>query len=259
MTKTHPTLFPVPNTMAAAAAELNTFEVEIEQFGFSPITVVDLVINAINDYVLDGADALRDYLSKTKKLWSAEELWRTISAILGFVQDVVDRNMDRFELYCFTQIFPIPAMMTLPSDLPQIGHAPTAADEAQLDEELLALRRRLRRAAAYRAVLQAERDNLKAAVARIDTAALQRQQAVAVCKRLKVPFVADNVTFLVDSARQVVAAGTTLSLSIAKTPARRKSGGGLVRGAGTIDALRSVKRKRAEVNAPDLSGLAERL
>lgn len=34
------------------------------------------VINAINDYVLDGADALRDFISRSKHEWNDDTLWQ---------------------------------------------------------------------------------------------------------------------------------------------------------------------------------------
>ena len=69
------------------------------------------VINAVNDYLYDGADAVYDVLSRTgmyepeqlRKVgtWLACDLLNNtqgVNAILGFLQDKVDKYFDKFEV-----------------------------------------------------------------------------------------------------------------------------------------------------------------
>eukprot|EP00043_Microstomoeca_roanoka_P003248 m.42853 g.42853 ORF g.42853 m.42853 type:complete len:234 (-) comp11982_c0_seq1:252-953(-) len=111
--------------------ELPTYELEAQYFGFLPTTIIDLVINAVNDYVLLSADSLKDFLLENPSSPFREEpehVWKAVTAVVNFVQDAVDKYFDKFELYCFRNVFKVPEEMPVPGDLPSSSRKESAND-----------------------------------------------------------------------------------------------------------------------------------
>lgn len=127
--------------MTAPSKEIQNFEVETQFFGFNPLTIVDLAINAVNDIAFDRAEELRKRLLLHHSNLDEDELLQTLNAVLNYVQDSIDKYFDKFELYCLTEVFRIPAHISLPGDLPK--QSPTDAHVEALDQERLALRKRI--------------------------------------------------------------------------------------------------------------------
>eukprot|EP01147_Barroeca_monosierra_P005087 gene5087-6983_t len=113
---------------------LQTYELETQYFGFLPTNVIDLVINAVNDYVLSSADSLKTFLLESNSSPVREEpehVWKAVIAVVSFVQDAVDKYFDKFELYCFRNIFKIPEHLNVPGDIPRLQSRPAGAPELQ--------------------------------------------------------------------------------------------------------------------------------
>eukprot|EP00050_Salpingoeca_kvevrii_P015965 m.51523 g.51523 ORF g.51523 m.51523 type:complete len:225 (-) comp6617_c0_seq1:367-1041(-) len=126
-------------------AEATTFEDETRFFGISPVNVVDLVINAVNEFAVDGAENVMSLLKEPERVESlsvdVDHLPENMNVALGFVQKAIDKYFDLFELYCFKNIFHIPETLPLPGDLPEV--VPTAEEEEALDKELKQLREQI--------------------------------------------------------------------------------------------------------------------
>ncbi|EGD82599.1 hypothetical protein PTSG_03253 [Salpingoeca rosetta] len=137
--------------------ELPTYELEAQFFGFLPTTVIDLVINAVNDYVLLSADSLKTFLLESSSSPFREEpdhVWKAVTAVVNFVQDAVDKYFDKFELYCFRNVFKIPEALPVPGDIPAGQRAPQPSGENSLQTIITDINTELDRHAKLRAELR---------------------------------------------------------------------------------------------------------
>ena len=65
-------------TLNMAVREIQNFEVETQFFGFNPLTIVDLAINAVNDAAIDGAEDLRKKILQQNEEIDEDELLRVL-------------------------------------------------------------------------------------------------------------------------------------------------------------------------------------
>ena len=127
--------------MSQKAAQLATpipYAAESAFFGFNPLTFVDDIYNATDDYVCDGVDALEQCLRGLEKDDRAnagagggggggagagassssggggasaeanERIARGCDQIIAKIRGVVDKNFDKFEIYVLKNIFHMP-------------------------------------------------------------------------------------------------------------------------------------------------------
>lgn len=88
-----------------------------ELFGFSPLRVVDDIINSVNAIASNSIAAVESFVTKTEsKLDGPQETNRYqgelesgMSKLRKLLQDSVDECFDKFEVYAMRNIFNIPA------------------------------------------------------------------------------------------------------------------------------------------------------
>lgn len=73
-----------------------------EHFGYAPLTVVDEVINAINDIMYASTEQIE------KILGGSDDVLRGTAKLESFMEHIINRNFDKFELYAFRNVFTIP-------------------------------------------------------------------------------------------------------------------------------------------------------
>merc|ERR1711879_48490 len=115
------------------------FDREEEFFGFPPVRFIDEVINTVNEYACNAADALEEALrialaKREGKPVANEALQNGSDQVLKILQESIDKNFDLWELYVLKNTFVVPPEFA--SFKNQQG-----ADELDRPAEIEALRR----------------------------------------------------------------------------------------------------------------------
>ncbi|KAI5953767.1 hypothetical protein KGF57_003976 [Candida theae] len=85
-----------------------------EHLGFAPIKVVDEVINAVNQIMVQGIEALENYLTNVHAQGQLpdtithDEILAGTAKLESLLQYRIDFAFDKYELYCLTNIFHVP-------------------------------------------------------------------------------------------------------------------------------------------------------
>lgn len=89
-----------------------------EHLGYPPITVVDDVINAVNHILYKCTRAMETYLKERQEDNIGDEIWKRLEdreikegtvKLETLLENQVDKNFDKFELYALRNIFTIPS------------------------------------------------------------------------------------------------------------------------------------------------------
>ncbi|KAG5419094.1 hypothetical protein I9W82_002861 [Candida metapsilosis] len=86
-----------------------------EHLGFAPIKVVDEVINAVNQIMVQGIEALENYLTNVHAQGQLpenithDEILSGTAKLESLLQYRIDFAFDKYELYCLTNIFHVPS------------------------------------------------------------------------------------------------------------------------------------------------------
>lgn len=101
-------------SMSVHSTEERVSEILAEHFGFAPISLVDEVINAVNDIMYKCTAAVETYLVERQqqrpfpKTHGLNEIKMGIAKMETLMENQVDRNFDKFELYTLRNILMIP-------------------------------------------------------------------------------------------------------------------------------------------------------
>ncbi|KAI3404484.2 hypothetical protein KGF56_002676 [Candida oxycetoniae] len=85
-----------------------------EHFGFSPIKIVDDVINAIDSITIKGVEAFEKFLldlhseGKFPSEVTVDDIHKGTAKLESLIQNKIDFSFDKYELYCLRNIFNIP-------------------------------------------------------------------------------------------------------------------------------------------------------
>ncbi|KAJ3107455.1 hypothetical protein HDU97_004051 [Phlyctochytrium planicorne] len=114
----------------------------VEHFGFPPIEFIDDVINSVNDLMYQAMEEFQRFVEG--EVDDQVEVEKGMAALETLLENAIDKNFDKFELYALQNIFSIPrnASIVLPQ-YKDIDPNATEEVEAELDREIEELRRRL--------------------------------------------------------------------------------------------------------------------
>jgi len=147
-------------------AEDNTFPRETSFFGFHPLSFVDDVIDASQDYSSACVETL-EYFLKEKLYEKLDPARRDVAIsegceqVLKVLANALDKSFDKFELYALSNIFHIPTNLVLPGEdtnthtsqtnSSQTSEAPSLSQEEELalDKELYELRVKINQTKLY--------------------------------------------------------------------------------------------------------------
>ena len=115
-------------------------ERERAHLGFAPVSFIDNIINATNDYCCDGIDAIEEELSQALPSVDAAAITHACDQLQALLQGPIDKNFDKFELFALGNSFKVPDNLPPPPTYPQ--HEMTL-EESELDEELEELRKQV--------------------------------------------------------------------------------------------------------------------
>ncbi|CAG8772792.1 15468_t:CDS:2, partial [Cetraspora pellucida] len=120
----------------------NTIETLVEHFGFAPISVIDDVINSVNDLLYTAIMGLEQFV--LSELNSSEEVDQGIHQVETLLESLVDHHFDMFEIYTLRNIFAIPDKLEIV--LPHregMDFTLDQAKEERVDQELDAMRKKV--------------------------------------------------------------------------------------------------------------------
>jgi len=181
--------------VAAGTEEIANFEVETQFLSFSPVTFVDAVINAVNDYSYDSSERMLEEIIKLYPNIDPAVLRQDVDKLLNFVQDAIDKYFDKFELYCLSNIFKVPAHIKLDSDLPGDDQGQDE-DAKEVDKQIESARKRIKKATGKRAELREELSSLSMAIQKTLAEQKWSNAAAATCKKHHAETPRDHVQFL---------------------------------------------------------------
>lgn len=92
----------VAEAIAGDDEYVRTTRVLAEHLGYAPMDAVDDVINAINDIMYASTEQVE------RALGGGEEVQRGTAQLESYLEHVINRNFDRFELYAFRNVFAVP-------------------------------------------------------------------------------------------------------------------------------------------------------
>jgi hypothetical protein len=113
-------------------------------FGQEPIRIIDDIINSVNDYATDSINAVQQCLLRQTDA-TAEEVNEGIEKLQKTMQESIDKNFDKFELYSLKNIFQVPSDLNI-EDLNEEVEEFTEEEELQVDEEIATLRQEIEQA-----------------------------------------------------------------------------------------------------------------
>lgn len=87
-----------------------------EHFGFAPLVLIDEIINAVNEIMYKGTEAIESFLKEQKNIKtsgifteiSLDEIETGVGKLETLLEFTVDSYFDKFELYCFRNVLNIP-------------------------------------------------------------------------------------------------------------------------------------------------------
>jgi hypothetical protein len=142
--------------LSTAPEATRNFDREEEFFGFHPVRFIDDVINAVNEYACNAADALEESLRgalakrEGRPVADGEALQRGSDKVLKIVQESIDKNFDLWELYVLKNTFVVPPEFvsfkneTEQLDRPNEGKVVALTKEnTKLDQEIEQLKKRV--------------------------------------------------------------------------------------------------------------------
>lgn len=99
--------------LSSAPEATRNFDREEEFFGFPPVRFIDEVINTVNEYACNAADALEEALrialaKREGKPVATEALQNGSDQVLKILQESIDKNFDLWELYVLKNTFVVP-------------------------------------------------------------------------------------------------------------------------------------------------------
>lgn len=99
--------------LSSAPEATRNFDREEEFFGFPPVRFIDEVINTVNEYACNAADALEEALrialtKREGKPVANEALQNGSDQVLKILQESIDKNFDLWELYVLKNTFVVP-------------------------------------------------------------------------------------------------------------------------------------------------------
>eukprot|EP00039_Didymoeca_costata_P026351 m.15784 g.15784 ORF g.15784 m.15784 type:complete len:211 (-) comp5484_c0_seq1:96-728(-) len=123
--------------------DMNYFETETQFLGFSPVTFVDYVINAVNDACYNSSEDIVKRIIAANPSVDEGLLRQDVDKVLNHIQDAVDKYFDLFELYCLRNIFKVPKFMHMDSDVPKESLEELQDEEKDVDAKLEDIRVKL--------------------------------------------------------------------------------------------------------------------
>ncbi|KAG5440662.1 hypothetical protein PCK2_000250 [Pneumocystis canis] len=84
-------------------------ELLTEHFTYPPLSLIDDVINTMNTLLYEAVGAIEQYMQHLPaSMISGKEIDQGVHQIETFLENIVDRNFDAFELYALRNIFIVP-------------------------------------------------------------------------------------------------------------------------------------------------------
>ncbi|CAG5117966.1 unnamed protein product [Candidula unifasciata] len=131
------------NSGPVTETETNNFEYEAQHFGFTPITLLNGMFNAVCDLYREALKAFCKTCSeKYPNVMSETEYKNARHAVSEFIDKDVCMLFDKLEYFLLHQVFTIPDDVVLPEDQCQLQRL-SDAEETQLEKQIVDVRKRI--------------------------------------------------------------------------------------------------------------------
>ncbi|BFZ00274.1 hypothetical protein BsWGS_03313 [Bradybaena similaris] len=131
------------NIGTAAETQTNNFEYEAQHFGFTPITLLNGMFNAVCDLYREALKAFCKTCSeKYPNVMTETEFRDARHAVSELIDKDVCMLFDKLEYYLLHQVFSIPAHVVLPEDQCQLQRL-SQAEETELENKITDVRKRI--------------------------------------------------------------------------------------------------------------------
>eukprot|EP01135_Chromosphaera_perkinsii_P009903 Nk52_evm1s1962 gene=Nk52_evmTU1s1962 len=213
--------------MSGAGNFLEKYQYETEYFGFSPLALVDGIINAANDYVFEAVKGLEKSLIESEfgKGFSNSQrvdaqtgdgnpnndknnediIRKGCSNALLLLQNAVDLSFDQFELYVLNNNLRIPNYIRIPGDQRHLIEEKGVSSEldTKLDEEISHLYSRLIAAKYFQSQLKHEKEHLTHAMTQVELGIKNANTMKKICGSADIPILSEHVSFACNEAKEL--------------------------------------------------------
>ncbi|XP_059159554.1 protein MIS12 homolog [Physella acuta] len=146
----------------------NKFDYETQHFGFTPITMVNGMFNAVCDFYREAIKVFCKTLKeKYPNVMSDEELKKAGHAVSELIDKDVCEVFDAMEFFLLRDVFSIPANVILPEDVCQLTRLDKEA-ENDLEKRISEVKKRIISVKYANAVLSQHLEDSQALRASID-------------------------------------------------------------------------------------------
>ncbi|CAG8434701.1 7787_t:CDS:2 [Diversispora eburnea] len=142
-------------------------ELVIEHFEFAPISIIDEVIDSVNELLYQALIGLENFIYKY--LNSDEEIEQGMHQVETLLENLIDHNFDLFELYTLRNIFAVPDNLEI--ILPHhegLDFTLDQSKEDQIDEELELMRKKVLAAKAMNHKLKMEQSKTETRIKKME-------------------------------------------------------------------------------------------
>ncbi|XP_067670576.1 protein MIS12 homolog [Haliotis asinina] len=177
-------------------------EYETQYFGFTPKSFSNGVYNAVNDYMMDGLQAVESYMNtEYGDVISPSQVNEGVQKMQQKMAKQVDKAFDTLEAYLFTNIFCIPENTVLPEDRVKQEKGYTEDDEKQIHKDIEEYTQKILAVKYANTCLQGELDDIDRAQAQMNLMLKQAQDMHQVLRQAGVTDVKDSLVY---AANQVL-------------------------------------------------------
>ncbi|XP_071085595.1 protein MIS12 homolog [Haliotis cracherodii] len=171
-------------------------EYETQYFGFTPKSFSNGVYNAVNDYMMDGLQAVEGYMNtEYGDVISPSQVNEGVQKMQQNMAKQVDKAFDTLEAYLFTNIFCIPENTVLREDQVKQEKLYTEDDEKKIDRDIEEYTQKILAVKYANTCLQGELEDIDQAQAQMDGMLKQAQDMHQVLRQAGVTDVKDSLVY----------------------------------------------------------------
>ncbi|KAK6195748.1 hypothetical protein SNE40_001109 [Patella caerulea] len=127
------------NVQSSENAQSSDDTYDTQLLGFTPKSFCNGIYNAMNQYLVDGLEAMKNYLiSRHGDVMSNDDLNDGVLNIQQKVMEEFDTTFDKFEVYAFNNVMNVPSHAVLPED--EIQLKPVAPENENIELQIKELK-----------------------------------------------------------------------------------------------------------------------
>ncbi|XP_046573078.1 protein MIS12 homolog [Haliotis rubra] len=186
----------VTDEMTSGQSSQKQAEYETQYFGFTPKSFSNGVYNAVNDYMMDGLQAVEGYMNtEYGDVIAPSQVNEGVQKMQQKMAKQVDKAFDTLEAYLFTNIFCIPENTVLPEDRVKQDKMYTEDEEKKIHKDIEEYTQKILAVKHANTCLQGELDDIDRAQAQMNLMLKQTQDMQQVLRQAGVTDVKDSLVY----------------------------------------------------------------